>query len=216
MKPKLFFVGSSHSKRLHTAFKESILQDKFQLIDLSKGGSVFSSTITAYPKVSTLKEGDIVVIQTFGNDLFTKNIEFLDDPTDIYRLGPKIHLRKCVPKSLEKIRTLHQKLIDIISRTPNEVILVDCVYRYLCGYTCQNPNHNYPGLLSFQSKHNKTLYKDFGNIPNVQVIRHINCMPGRAQNWKTFDNYKNLLVDHVHLKTPYYLCIAEDIWNRIK
>lgn len=214
MKPKLYFVGSSHSKRLHRVFKDSIKQEKFQLIDLSQSGSVFGRTVSSYPKASTLKEGDIVIIQTFGNDLFEKNIEFLCD--FYYGLQPKIHLTKYVPKPLETIRALHQELIEIISRTPNQVILIDCIYRYLCFPQCQNPNHNYPGILSFQSKHNKTLYKDFENIPNVQVIRHINCMPGKAQDWKTFDNYKNLLVDQVHLKNPYYLCVAEDIWNRIR
>lgn len=214
----LYFLGSSHSQRLHQAFEKFITQNnQFKIVNLSQSGAVFNKTFLTFPKPESLTREDCIIIQTFGNDIFEKHLEKVFDPETRKN---QIHLRKCVANPSSQITKLHQRLRDYVLKVPCRVFLVDCIYRYLCKTWCQIPqcqiqSHHYPKLLSIQSKHNKTLYKFFANIPNLTVIRHINCMPFSGRYLKKFSNYQHLLVDKVHLKEEYYKSIITTISSKL-
>lgn len=209
----IYFLGSSHSQRLHQAFEKFITQNQFKIVNLSQSGAIFNKTFLSFPRPETLTPEDYIIIQTFGNDLFEKHLVRVFDQTTKRN---QIHLRKCVPNPIAQIAILHQKLKDFVQKVPCRVILIDCIYRYLCKTQCQINSHLFPKLLSFQGKHNKSLYKTFSNIPNLTVIKHTSCMPFSGNFLKEFKNYQHLLVDKVHLKEEYYKSLILAIWEKIR
>ena len=97
MKNNLFVCGGSHAVRLAKAFeKNADILKIFTVISLAKSGQI--STEISLPPI--VKKGDLVFIQTFGNELFKKHI-FIE------KLGKKktIHLTKVhptAPKDFQK------------------------------------------------------------------------------------------------------------------
>lgn len=210
-RPRIYFVGSSHCRRLFVAFKKSIRQDKYILIDLAQSGATFNRTVHTFPNPKEVFEDDIIIFQTFGNDLFAKHLNFVRSESS--SSGREIHLEKFIPSSEESLDRIHEKLKNYIESIPAKCFLVDCIYRYLCQPECKSNLHFHPGILAFQSKHNKRLFEVFEGIPNCTVIKHIRCMPYTLKKLKKFRYYRFLLDDKVHLKEIYYIHIVKSFWQ---
>lgn len=213
-RPRIYFIGSSHCRRLFLAFKKSIRQDKYILVDLAQSGATFNRTVHTFPNPTELCEDDIIIFQTFGNDLFGKNLSFIQSKSS--SSGREIHLEKCIPSSEKSVELLHEKLKNYIESVPSKCYLVDCIFRYLCQPECKSNNHIHPGILAHQAKHNKKLFNFFSKIPNCTVIKHISCMPFTLNKLKKFRFYKLLLDDKVHLKEVYYIYIIKNFWQQLE
>ena len=67
-KNKLVFIGSSHAKRLcWEAYCIEKLTNFCEIVDFSCPGSLCENLV--WPEQSTLTEKDVIVFQSFGNNL---------------------------------------------------------------------------------------------------------------------------------------------------
>ena len=71
-KNKLLSIGSSHAKRLsREAYCIEEINNLCDIVDFSRPGSLFENLV--WPERSTLTEKDIIVFQSFGNNLLQRH-----------------------------------------------------------------------------------------------------------------------------------------------
>ena len=71
-KNKLIFIGSSHAKRLcREAYCIEKITKFYDIVDFSRSGSLFENLV--WPEHSTLTKNDIIVFQSFGNNLMQRH-----------------------------------------------------------------------------------------------------------------------------------------------
>ena len=72
-KNKLVFIGSSHAKRLcHEAYYIEKITNEYEILDFTRPGSLFENL--TWPERSTLTEKDVIIFQSFGNNLLQRHI----------------------------------------------------------------------------------------------------------------------------------------------
>jgi hypothetical protein len=71
MAPVLWIGGSSHALAFSKALKK-IRELKFELKCFAKTGATFETIEKLFPPVETFKEGDVLLLFVFGNDMFKK------------------------------------------------------------------------------------------------------------------------------------------------
>ena len=200
MKNNLFVCGGSHAVRLAKAFeKNADILKIFTVISLAKSGQI-STDISLPPRV---EKGDLVFIQTFGNELFKKHIS-------IEKLGNKktIHLTKVhptAPKDFSKIYGVLKKKLEPLDC---KKIILDNIYRHICCCT----KHKNPLIITYQRKQNKELRKFFSSTdrPDV-VIDHRKFLGLNVRKLRDSVFYEKVLVDSVHLKQHFYDTIVGEL-----
>ena len=200
MKNNLFVCGGSHAVRLAKAFeKNADILKIFTVISLAKSGQI-SSEISLPPIV---KKGDLVFIQTFGNELFKKHI-FIE------KLGKKktIHLTKVhptAPKDFLKIYGVLKKKLNSLKCTK---VILDNIYRHISCCT----KHKNPLIVTYQRKQNEELRRFFSGTDESDVaLDHRKFLGLNVRKLRDSVFYKNVLEDSVHLKQHFYDTIVKKL-----
>jgi hypothetical protein len=143
-KPKLYVIGSSHAARLYNSLKTNKINQKYDVINLSKPGGTFKDII--YPQ--NVKNTDVILGQLFGNDVFERNIKITQG-----RLNKTIHLTKFSPIPLSTLGELFKKFIEKMSIYPCKIYLFDLILRHIgcCS------SHHYPAIVKHQRNVNGLL-----------------------------------------------------------
>ena len=71
MAPVLWIGGSSHALAFSKAFK-TIKNLGFELKCFARAGATYDELEKLFPPVETFKEGDVLLLFVFGNDMFKK------------------------------------------------------------------------------------------------------------------------------------------------
>ena len=120
-KNKLVFIGSSHAKRLcHEANHINEITNKYKILDFTRPGSLFENLI--WPERSTLTKNDIIIYQSFGNNLLQRHT---------YKNKGIFHLTKFVPNKLSYLENIFTQLSQKLSDYPCKVYVIDNIYRHL-------------------------------------------------------------------------------------
>ena len=171
----------------------------FTVISLAKSGQI-STEISLPPKV---KKGDLVFIQTFGNELFQKHI-FIE------KLGKKktIHLTKVhptTPKDFLKIYGVLKRKLKLLKCTK---IILDNIYRHISCCT----KHKNPLIITYQRKQNEELRRFFSGTDKSDVaLDHRKFLGLNVRKLRDSVFYKNVLEDSVHLKQHFYDTIVGEL-----
>ena len=191
VKKTLYFVGSSHAKRLcQEAYKVEKIKNNYYVRDFSRPGSLFENLV--WPERSTLDKDDIIIFQSFGNNILQKHIE---------REGGKIHLTKFVPNKFSYLEKIFNQLIQKVKNLPCKVYIFDNIYRHL--NCCKK--HHYKGLAGFQQTINLKLQKILKPVPNITVLDHRRFLGFNFRKiWKISKYNKILSQDGVHLNPILY------------
>ena len=105
IKNRLVFIGSSHAKRLcREAYCIEKITNFYEIVDFSRPGLLFENLV--WPERSTLTERDIIVFQSFGNNLLQRHTHKNDGI---------IHLTKLVPNKLSYLEKIFYQLINKLS-----------------------------------------------------------------------------------------------------
>ena len=100
--PKLVFIGSSHAKRLcREAYCIEKITNLYEILDFSRPGSLFENLV--WPERSTLTEKDVIVFQSFGNNLLQRHT---------YKSNGILHLSKFVPNKLSYLEKIFNQLFS--------------------------------------------------------------------------------------------------------
>ena len=193
-KNKLVFIGSSHAKRLcHEANHISEITNKYTILDFTRPGSLFENLI--WPERSTLTKNDIIIYQSFGNNLLQRHT---------YKNNGIFHLTKFVPNKLSYLEKIFKQLSQKLSDYPCKIYVIDNIYRHLdC---CKK--HYYKGLVQFQRKANVLLQKSIESNETKLRIQYLDHRRFLGINfrkiWKITSYKKVMHKDGVHLKEPLY------------
>ena len=113
-KHKLIFIGSSHAKRLcREAYYIEKITNIYKIVDFSRPCSLFENLVWA--ERSTLTKNDIIVFQSFGNNLLQRHT---------YKDGGIVHLTKFVPNKLSYLALIFSQLIDKLSEYPCKIYIL--------------------------------------------------------------------------------------------
>ena len=202
-KNKLIFIGSSHAKRLcREAYCIEKITKFYDIVDFSRPGLRFENLV--WPERSTLTKNDIIVFQSFGNNLLQRHT---------YKDGGILHLTKFVPNQLSYLEKIFSQLLDKLSEYPCKIYILDNIYRHI--QYCKE--HYYKGLLHFQRKANVLLQKTIETriIHNVRYLDHRRFLGINFRKIWKMSSYKNILQqDGVHLITPLYNRIMSIFFKR--
>ena len=200
---KLLFIGSSHAKRLcwEADCIEKITKF-YDIVDFSRPDSLFENLV--WPERSTLAKNDIIVFQSFGNNLLQRHT---------HKDGGILHLTRFVPNKLSYLEKIFSQLLDKLSEYPCKIYIFDNIYRHI--QCCKQ--HYYKGLIHFQKRANALLQKTI-ETKFIHNIRYLDPRRFLGINfrkiWK-ISLYKNILQkDGVHLITPFYNRIMY-LWARL-
>ena len=187
----IYFVGSSHAKRLcREAYNVEKIKNNYCVRDFTRPGSLFENLV--WPERSTLDKDDIIIFQSFGNNILQKHIEKLDG---------KIHLTKFVPNKFSYLEKIFNQLKEKIKNLPCKVFIFDNVYRHL--NCCKK--HLFKGLARFQQLVNIKLHKILNTEPNITVLDHRRFLGFNFRKiWKIAKYSQILSHDGVHLKSMLY------------
>ena len=192
-KNKLVFIGSSHAKRLcREAYCIEKITNFYEIVDFSRPGSLFENLV--WPERSTLTEKDVIVFQSFGNNLLQRHT---------YKSDGILHLSKFVPNKLSYLEKIFSQLLQTLSKYPCKIYIFDNIYRHI--KCCRK--HYYKGLVKFQRKANVLLQKTIETKfnPNIKYLDHRRFLGINSQKIWKMSSYKNILQqDGVHLRVPLY------------
>ena len=193
MVKKLIFIGSSHAKRLcWEAYYIETITKFYNIVDFSRPGSLFENLV--WPECSTLTKDDIIVFQSFENNLMQRHT---------YKDWVISHLTKFVPNKLSYLEKIFSQLLDNISVYPCKIYIFDNIYRHL--QCCKN--HHYKGLIRFQKRANFLLQKtiESRSCHNVRYLDHRQYLGINFRKIWKMSLYKNILQkDGVHLFSHFY------------
>ena len=192
-KNKLVFIGSSHAKRLcHEAYCIEKITNEYEILDFSRPGSLFENL--TWPERSTLTDKDVIIFQSFGNNLMQRHT---------YKSNGIFHLSKFVPNKLSYLEKIFNQLLQTLSEYPCKVYIFDNIYRHL--NCCRK--HYYKGLVQFQRKANVLLQKSIETKLNFKIkyLDHRRFLGINFRKIWKLTSYKNILhQDGVHLRVPLY------------
>ena len=193
----LIFIGSSHAKRLcWEAYCIEKITKFYDIVDFSRPGSLFENLV--WPEHSTLTKNDIIVFQSFGNNLMQRHTVQCT-----YKDGGILQLIKFVPNKLPYLEKIFLQLLDKLSDYPCKIYIFDNIYRHI--QCCKK--HYYKGLIQFQRRANVLLQKTIETrfIHNVRYLDHRRFLGINFRKIWKMSLYKNILQkDRVHLLTPFY------------
>ena len=110
-KNKLVFIGSSHAKRLcHEAYHIEKITNEYKILDFTRPGSLFEKL--TWPERSTLTDKDVIIFQSFGNNLMQRHT---------YKNNGIFHLTKFVPNKLSYLEKIFNPLTT--RRSKNATLL---------------------------------------------------------------------------------------------
>ena len=203
---KIVVLGASHATRIYNALLRHEKAKDFEIIKYTRPGASLgasSKNVEINKSVfSNLNERDIVLVQYTGNDLLEKRIEISKNPKNI-------HITDFKPKSDSYVQKARKRLEDILSLTSAKVIIIDDVYRHI--RCCDK--HLFPGLVSYLSKRNKELQKQFSK--KYIVLDHRTLLKEKFYKIRNLRFYKTLLEDSVHLKPIFYDQIVDSLFEKM-
>jgi len=199
-KPKLYVIGSSHAARLYNSLKTNKINQKYDLINLSKPGGTFKDII--YPQ--NVKNTDVILGQLFGNDVFERNIKITQG-----RLNKTIHLTKFSPIPLSTLENIFKKFIEKMSIYPCKIYLFDLILRHIgcCS------SHHYPAIVKHQRNVNGLLKRTL-HSSNIRLLNHLKYLKHRIKWTSRIRNYKTLFVDTVHFHPLFYKTLVEQFLEK--
>jgi hypothetical protein len=199
-KPKLYVIGSSHAARLYNSLKTNKINQKYDVINLSKPGSTFKDIV--YPQ--SIKNTDVILGQLFGNDVFERNIKITQG-----RLNKTIHLTKFSPIPLSTLEKIFKKFIEKMSIYPCKIYLFDLILRHIgC---CSDHSHS---LLVKHQRNVNSLLKRTVQGSNIKLLNHLRYLKLRIKWTSRIRNYKTLFVDTVHFHPLLYKTMVEQVLEK--
>jgi len=219
---KIYFLGSSHAKRLGAAAnKFRVITDKYQIDNRGISGANFTQ-LKNRPDPRELKKDDIVIFQCFGNNLMRRPKyrrgerfpmeNFLTHRNQIIR-HKKIHLQEFEPIDLSIVRRDYLLAKRYFEKLPCRVILIDNPIRHTACCPTHSVEHRRRGLFDYQKQRNKELRSYFQEVKNVTALNHLSLL-GLTNEKYTKSFYEKLLPDSVHLSSELYDSIIENLLSR--
>jgi len=206
MAPVLWIGGSSHALAFFKAFK-AIKNMGFELRCFAKAGATFEVLEKLFPPVETFKEGDVLLLFVFGNDMFKKGSH------QIERVGTQkiIHLKNFWPQTEDHLKSICVRIEEKLQGCPVKVVIVTSFYRHLT--CCEAHKALFPDLLKHQKKCNLLITNFFQKKANRIVLDHRNLLLGRRQY--DLKGYRECQRDSVHFGSKDYENMAEKIRKKI-
>mgnify|MGYP003334949881 CR=1 FL=1 len=198
MRKVVYFIGSSHAKRLWRSSKR-IFGNKYRLINFGIPGAKtqdikFPEKVFEDPSITT-------VLQTIGNDCFSRK----------YLIRTKdrvIHLKKVETIPEEKLEEIFKNLKEILRRIPGKILFVDNPVRHLCCNLHKGAQKN---IISYQASVNRKIKNYFSDLANLVVFDHRKILSLPWKKVKNTEFYKTLLPDSVHFQEKVYDSIMQNL-----
>jgi hypothetical protein len=191
---KLFVIGSSHAKRIAFELKNLNLAKNFEIVDMARPGATFEKL--CWPSKSQVNQGDLILFQGFGNDVFYKKYVQLERTAR----GKCYHLTKFAPRPLEKLFEDIKKCKRIFEDFGCHVLVINLIIRH--NICC--PSHRDARVLKQQFKIVKQIKRDlYGD--KVTVINPLSLLHMRTKSLKNnMEKQSELMIDSVHFYPKHY------------
>ena len=198
---KIWIVGSSHGVYLGSELEKIARESSdptFVVRNFSHRGAKYEQLI--WPKVSEVKETDVIIVIPFGNDLLRGY--------SVKRRG-FWHLEKFFPQTNRKFVELYLYLYHDCSKYSCKILVLSNFYRMFC---CELHKHH--GWLKYQYIRNRELQQELADLePRVRVLDHRALVDDRAGKKRAKQNihyYTSLQRDNVHFRR--YDIIAKNVY----
>lgn len=198
-KSTITILGGSHAYLMFDSLQaDPSVCKKYNLLTFAKTGCTFKVFQDTLPIkfLEKLTSTDLVIIQTFGNDIF-------EPKTHAITRHPRklIHLLSFKPTGEEYISQLCEKLWQLLSNVKARIILVGHIYR---GFCCSE--HQYPDNFPYQERITRLIESFFKD--KCTVINYLDLLDG---NESTEIRIRDYSADGTHLKKEWYNKITRKI-----
>jgi lysophospholipase L1-like esterase len=203
MKPVIYFTGSSHGKRLYSAFLNlPVLTENCELKNYAKSGCKYENLVL--PNLDTLTANDYLIIQVFGNNLLEKHIrvKYIDGKKQFM-----LTRYKEVPENY--ILKIYSELLQRLKNCKGTLIILDSPPRHL-NHT---PRKIAIKVLKLFQARNKLLHDVFKNS-GIHTIDHRKFIGFKNRTTRTVSGFSQHLCDNVHLTPEAYREIANNIFEK--
>jgi lysophospholipase L1-like esterase len=206
MAPVLWIGGSSHALAFSKAFKK-IKNLQYDLKYFAKSGATFETILSIFPNINTFKEGDVLILFVFGNDMFKKGSHQIQ----VVGGHKVIHLKHFWPQTEDHMRDICIKLDTLLAGSPVKVVIVTNFYRHL--YCCDAHKAKYPDLLKHQKKCNLLITNFFQKKANRTLVDHRHLLLGAQQY--NLKGYREKQPDSVHFGPKDYENMANKLLKKV-
>lgn len=203
---RLYICGHSHGKKIaRELLKFREILNAYGVLDLTLPNGRFEDL--ELPNLQELRAGDIILLFTFGNDLFKSGVK-----TTIQGRQNKVyHLTHFNPNSQEDFLRKYDSLAQKFKGTPAKVYLFDTFYRHI--RCCQK--HHDERVLDFQIEQNYRLTAFFEKNQDITVLDHLEFLGPIPARFRDFKAYAHITPDSVHFQKGVYNVIVKKLVSEI-